>query len=217
MIHHYINLVCWRAMIDIYDPHRDVVWVDSVSLRKLVRRWRTDAAYRPGTIVLSQIGPGTPNGGSWYFLTAAPLPNLPPEMQYILPYFTEITVSTELSHALAGLAPGTRVGIGISAPKQNYLAAALHSLRPDLEYHCLGAAVAGLKGSYDSAPKGSHLSGSGLEWVRFLITSPTRTLRKILITAREIWSVLLQKRSRAAFKEFVTMCAPAGHYTTAEN
>jgi len=204
-------------MIEIYDPARDVVWVDSVSLRKLVRRWRKDAAYRPGTTVLSQIGPGTSNGGAWYFLTAEPLPNLSPEMQFVLPYFKKITVPKELAQAVAALAPETRVGLGISAPKQNHLAVALHALRPDLEYHCLGAAVTGFDASCDFVPTRSPLSGSGLEWLHFLITSPNRTLGKIMITSREIWSVLLRSQSRAAFKEFVTLCAPTEEHATAEN
>lgn len=198
-------------MLEIYDPARDVVWIDTISLRNLVNRWRTDAEYRPGTTVLSQIGPGTSDGGSWFLLTAEPMKQVALEMQYELPFFTDIAVSDDLSQIIAGLAPGTRIGIGISAPKQNHLAVALHALRPDLEFHCLGAALAELDVSRDTASPRSTLSGSGFEWLRFLVTSPTRTLGKITATLLEIWSVRRHSTSRTAFISFTDICAPASH------
>ncbi len=211
MIHHYINLVCWRPMLDMYDPTRDVVWVDTVSMRKLVSRFRSDVEYRPGTSTLNRIGPGTPDGGKWFFLTAMPLEKLAPEMQYNLPALKEITVPDELAAVLKNLEPGTRVGIGISAPKQNRLAVALHVLRPDLEYHCLGAALAGLNTFQEGMARKSTLSGSGLEWLWFLLISPRRTWRKIIATLREGWMVQMHGPSIEAFEKFASICAPARH------
>lgn len=211
MIHHYINLVCWRSMLDIYVPSRDVVWVDTVSMHKLVARFRSCVEYRPGTSALNRIGPGAPDGGKWFFLTAMPLEKLAPERQYKLPAFTEISVPDELTEVLRNLEPGTRVGIGISSPKQNRLAVALHALRPDLEYHCLGAALAGLNTFQEGATRNSTLSGSGLEWLWFLLISPRRTWAKIIATLREGWAVQMHAPSIEAFEKFASICAPARH------
>jgi len=208
MIHHYINLVCWRSMLKIFDPSRDVVWVDTVSLHLLVRRIRRDAEYRPGTSVLRHGGPAAPEGGGWFFLTPCHLPGLPGEMQYELPVFADITVPDDLAAGLAKLPPGTRVGIGISAPKQNHLAVALHAQRPDLEYHCLGAAVARYDPSVRESGQKLTLSGSGLEWLRFLITSPRRTWGKIVTTLREGAAALFHGPTRDAFASFAAICTP---------
>ena len=170
MINHYINLVCWRSMLTLFKPERDLVWVDTVSLLGLVNRLRNDVVYRPGTTVLSDIGPGKGDAGEWYFLTAKPLNHVPADKQFALPMLDEIVISTELEQVDSALAPQTKVGIGISSPKQNFLAAALHEVRPDLDYYCLGAALAGLDEGEGSASK-SVLSGTGIEWLRFLFHS----------------------------------------------
>lgn len=196
-------------MLEMYEPDRDIVWIDSVSLRKLVASHRSDAQYRPGTSVLQQIGPHIQGQGPWFFLTAEHVPSLPQETQYELPFMKEIEVSGDLARIVKSLPAGTKVAIGISAPKQNWLAAALHALRPDLEYHCLGAAVSAYKNGADESAAGSGLSGSGIEWLRFLATSPKRTWAKITATLKEIWLVRTQPHSRTEFKRFSAICAQA--------
>ncbi len=209
MIHHYINLVCWREMQEMYDPDRDIVWIDSVSIRKLVAKYRHDAEFKPGTSVLQAIGPKAKDGGSWFFLTAGPVAGLPKDLQFELPIMNAICVPDDLAQAIGALASGTRVAIGISAPKQNRLAAALHDLRPDLEYHCLGAAVSAYGDNGNSSSRHSRLSGSGIEWLRFLVTSPKRTWSKIEVTLKELWLVRTHSPSRIAFEKFSHICAPA--------
>jgi len=196
-------------MLEIYEPDRDLVWIDTVSLHSLVRRIRASADYRPATSVLKTIGPGAKESGPWFFLTAAPLPNLPSDLQFELPIITEISVFDDLARALDSLETGTRVGLGISAPKQNYLAIALHAYRPDLEYHCLGAAVARFETAGQEASGRRSLSGSGFEWLAFLLTSPRRTWGKINVTLREGARALVHGPSRAAFKQFAAICSPA--------
>lgn len=210
MIHHYINLVCWRSMLDIYNPGRDIVWVDTYSLFKLVERHRSDVVYRPGTKALGEIGAGLGDNNTWFFLTAKPLTSLLHHSQYVLPYFIDkVTVPEDLAEILMNLSPQTRVGLGISSPKQNYLAVSLHALRPDLEYHCFGAALS--QSVIFRAKTGLQqvLAGSGLEWLRFLINDPLRTWVKIVSTFKEIWLLRFRKDSRNIFKEFSTICAPA--------
>lgn len=207
MIHHYINLACWRPMPALYVAERDHVWIDSVSLRASVARLRPDAEYRPGTSTLDRIGPGTTEAGDWFFFTAGPVAQLPDDIQMALPFFEAITVPPDVAERLMALPANTRVGLGISAPKQNHLAAAMHALRPDLEYHCLGAAIAGYAPQGDSAVPA--LSGSGFEWLKFLIVSPKRTWSKIVTTVRELLAIRLHRPSQNDFARFAQICMPA--------
>lgn len=194
-------------MLALYVAERDHVWIDSVSLRACVARLRPDAEYRPGTSILDRIGPGTAGSGNWFFFTAAPVAQLPAEIQMTLPFFESVTVPTDVAERLMALPAKTRVGLGISAPKQNYLAVEMHALRPDLEYHCLGAAVAGYVARGDSVAPA--LSGSGFEWLKFLIVSPKRTWSKIVTTVRELLAIWLAPQSQSDFERFAKICMPA--------
>ena len=194
-------------MLGLYVAERDHVWIDSVSLRASVARIRSDAEYRPGTSILARIGPGTVASGDWFFFTAGPVAQLPTDIQMALPFFEAVTVPQDVAERLMALPANSRVGLGISAPKQNHLAAAMHALRPDLEYHCLGAAVAGSAGRCGSLP--AALSGSGFEWLRFLIVSPKRTWSKIVTTFCELLAIRLHPPSRSDFARFAKICMPA--------
>lgn len=206
MIHHYINLVCWRPMLELYDADRDLVWIDSGSLRNSLARLRPDAEYRPATSILPRVGAGTPAGSNWFFFTAGPIAHLSAHSQMPLPFFDVVALPDNVAATLKALPDGTRVGIGISAPKQNYLAAAMHSLRPDLEYHCFGAAIT--VHFAQSHGKPPALSGSGFEWLKFLVLSPHRTLGKIVTTLCEIMAIRLHGPSRTDFARFTQICMP---------
>lgn len=209
MIHHYINLVCWRAMYEMYDPVRDRVWVDSVSMSILARLFRCDAAYRPGTSVLDRFGPRSGFPRPWFFFPARLLNGLSPKAQMALPFLAdghEHELPLEITHAIEGLNTGTRIGIGVSSPKQNRIAANLFYIRPDLEYHCLGAALFAMEESTPESRGGLFRSGSGLEWVRFLIANPQRTIPKIWVTFSEVIRVLAVPSSRRRFRMFLEIC-----------
>lgn len=206
MIHHYINLVCWRPMLELYDPNRDQIWIDSGSLRACVACLRPDAEYRPATSILPRVGPGTTSGSNWFFFTAGPVAQLSADRHMPLPFFDLVSVPVSAASILEVLPEGTHVGLGISAPKQNYLAAAMHALRPDLEYHCLGAAIGTKFARTQYNP--SALSGSGFEWLKFLMMHPRRTSRKIVATIFEILAILLHRESRDDFGRFATICMP---------
>lgn len=206
MIHHYINLVCWREMLATYDPERDVVWVDSVSLKLLVAFFRRNAAYKPGTSVVSSIEFVENSTKEWFFFTASHIESLPKDKQLPLPIFTEIKIPQNVMSILKALPSDTKVGLGISAPKQNYLAIAMHSIRSDLEYHCLGAALNIERKQFAASKNGHTVSGTGLEWIGFLIKYPTRTSAKIMKTLSEIFKIAFHKTSRALFLQFSEIC-----------
>lgn len=206
MIHHYINLVCWRSMLNIYNPARDKVWIDSISLKILTARTRPDVEFRPGTTVMPRSTTDEEKKEKWFFLTSVLLKNLPTEAQYALPFFDEIYVPETLAVWLDRLPAGSRVAIGISAPKQNYLAAKLYDRWPNLEYHCIGAALSEFDPKQSDSPS---LAGSGLEWLRFLVSSPRRTLGKISQTISELRRILFEKESREKFARFASICEAA--------
>jgi hypothetical protein len=206
MIHHYINLVCWRPMLALYDTDRDLVWIDSGSLRDSLARLRPDAEYRPGSSILPRIGPGTPEGKNWFFFTAGPVAHLSADNQMPLPFFDVVSLPDHIASILKALPEDTRVGIGISSPKQNYLAALMHALRPDLEYHCLGAAITVHFAQRCGKPPA--LSGSSFEWLKFLVWSPRRTLGKIVTTLGEMLAIRLHGPSRDDFAHFAQICMP---------
>ena len=208
MIHHYINLVCWRSMLDLYDPSRDIVWVDSQSLLRLTKKIGFATEYRPGHYILDRIGPGKGLNKNWFFLTAQHIPEIGNDNQSILPMLKEIKVSEELRQIIEKLETGTLVGIGISAPKQNFLAAQLYKIRPDLEYHCLGAALAELGHLDNRRAKKFLLSHQGMGIFWFLYSSPTRTLKKLICTIREHFIISFNKNAAITFREFARICQP---------
>ena len=206
MIHHYINLVCWRPMLDLYDPTRDIVWVDSLSMQKLTNKIGFATAYRPGHYILNQIGPGKGTNDNWFFLTAQYIPEIGKDNQSVLPMLKQVKISAELRRTVEKLEIGTVVGIGISAPKQNFLAAQLYEIRPDLEYHCLGAALAELGHLNSGGAKKFLLSHQGMGIFWFLYSSPKRTLKKLIATIRARLSILFNQDEANAFIEFAQIC-----------
>lgn len=208
MIHHYVNLVCWRAVHNLYHPNRDIIWADSISMVRLLALFGYAAEFRPGTSVVVQAIQGSELLHSGFFLTARPLRSVSERRQLALPRIAEgreCDLPAEVCKAIESLAPGTPVAIGISAPKQNRVATVLHSLRPDLTYHCLGAALSLLDHASDD-PDALKYSRSGAEWMRFLQEEPMRTLAKLRVTLAEIACILVFPRSRKEFREFAQSC-----------
>ena len=204
-------------MHDLFDPKRDVVWVDSVSMMKLVKLFGLNAEYRAGTSIIGKIGAHPSYSPEWYLFTARKLKNVPLSMQFELPFIDEgkeQDIPEDVLLAVHSLAPGTCVGLGVSSPKQNIIAVALHTIRPDLEYHCLGAALFNLEIDAGKFGNATNLSGSGFEWLRFLFTTPRRTWAKIVIILMEVFQVVLIPSSQQKFKKFVVICEPSMRKTS---
>jgi hypothetical protein len=133
-----------------------------------------------------------------------------------LPFSKTISTSGDVGKALKALPARTRVGLGISAPKQNYLAVAMHAIRPDLEYHCLGAAIAEYTPGKEEGSRATRLSGSGFEWLRFLTIAPRRTLGKIVKTVGEAFAIRFHPSSHNDFKRFAGICMPVNEERAAQ-
>ena len=173
-------------MLDLYDKTRDVVWVDSVTLHWCLKKMGVVSIYKPGTSILHGHRIRDLTNDNWYFLTAHASSVLPRKMYTELPFMEKVVISSELKSVIDKLPTGTKVGIGVSAPKQNLLATMLYALRPDLEYHCLGAAISNDQLCRQSNKTYFLQPASGVEWVRFLKKSPTRTIKKITATLKQL-------------------------------
>ncbi|MCK0070286.1 WecB/TagA/CpsF family glycosyltransferase [Kordiimonas laminariae] len=203
MINHYINLVCWHSIWNNYDPTRDHFWIDSISLKALSMMYNRSTIYLPGTHVVSHINDLVISKKEWFFFTAVQIENIPDDSQYELPLALTMEVSEDIKSTLLNIPPKTKVAIGISAPKQNFFATELYKIRPDLEYHCLGAAISKLASKPSQKLK---LSKSGFEWLYFLVTSPKRTFQKLQYTFQALLKILFNKDYRIKFKHFIVIC-----------
>lgn len=211
MINHYINFVCWRAMLELYDKTRDVVWVDSIILHKRLKRLGVHAAYKPGTSVLHRKCLNELMREDWYFFTAGASKVLPGDMFTVLPIMDKACITEEIKLVLHKLPIGSKVGIGVSAPKQNQLAVMMNDIRPDIEYHCLGAAISDEKLSSESNSNYFFQPESGLEWCSFLFKSPMRTMKKITETLIQLLLVEFSSTSKKQFLYFSTLVE---HYSS---
>ena len=206
MIHHYINLVCWRSMLKIYEPERDIVWVDSISLLRLLSRFGCSASYLPGHFILRMMGPYRNSNNEWFFLTSSYLNAINKNDQIVLPLINDNRLPSNVVAKIQGLKSGTIIGIGISSPKQNFLAAELYKIRSDLEYHCLGAALAQLGHVEQNEFKTLLLSKKGFGIIWFLLTQPRRTVSKLMITLKEYLLISLSPHHKEKFKQFMKIC-----------
>lgn len=195
-------------MLNLFCKSRDIVWADSISIVKLLRLFGYDVEYRPGTFVVAEAIRGGDLLECTFFLTARPMRGVPDAHQLVLPMIpegSEHILPENVREALLSLAPNTVVVIGVSSPKQNYIAATLHKLRPDLTYHCLGAALSLIDIS-EGDPDALSYSRSGAEWIRFLQEAPIRTLNKLGVSLAEVARIVLLPQCRQQFREFAQTC-----------
>jgi len=202
LINHYVNLICWREVLDLYDRQRDIIWIDSVSLRFLVFIFGGKIPFRPGTSVLFSYKNHSMRNLNWFFLTSKNLYYLSERHQYVLPYYRhKIWVPEDLENQISILPYNSNVAIGISSPKQNLLACELFKINAALNIHCLGAAVD--QHHDENNKKKSLFIGSGFQWLSFLFSSPKRTISKLRLTIFEIYLICFCSITRASFKKFL--------------
>ena len=205
MIHHYVNLTCWKDVYEIYDPIRDIVWVDSISLQIIAWCSSKCTVLHPGVMMLERIKLdfAKMENMKWLFLTSKLHTRIPAEKQYVLPIFNDrdVYLPEDLVIILRNLPPRTYVGLGISSPKQNYLATILYNHRSDIEYHCLGAALQLLGSSIKYKPYLYYIS-----WLRLLFLSPQRTIKKLTIIFHQILILHTKRKPRRAFAKFLDIC-----------
>ena len=114
----------------------------------------------------------------------------------VLPFWKsidEISLDNLLIHKIEGY---ESIVIGISSPKQDYLADLINDLCPEKNIFCLGAAV------YTSSNnlRSDKLS---LNWFSMMFNDFNRFKEKIIITIKEFLLIIFISKSRENFKSFL--------------
>lgn len=184
-IYHFPNLVCWdevRHIIESYPELEHEWYCDSRSLHFFVQKFGSEVCLFPGVDFYARLN----NKHDYLHMTAK-------DVGYeclVLPMFDSIEDIREFSSKCS--IEHSRIILGISSPKQNFLAAELASLNPMIkEIFCLGAAV------YDSGnnPFKYH-------WLSMLIENPKRGGVKLLQTLVSVVKIIFSNKKKC-FAVFV--------------
>ena len=141
-----------------------------------------------------------------YFLLAEDIQSIPENRKIILPFKANFDGYKPVLDFLHSIPKKGLVIVAISSPKQNFFANYLYSVRPELDYFCLGAAV---KQTWDLNAN-TILRGSGFQWLEFLLFQPKRTLGKQAKTLVEIFLILCSPVRIKLFRKFVAVTKQIG-------
>ena len=200
MIHHFPNFVCWKEIYNSYKDVRDLIYIDSTLCFLLGILFGKRGHFFPGTKMAYFLFNEPPE--QQYFLLANNIKIINENKKLILPYKSSFEEDAELLNFIGKLPYESTLIIGVSSPKQNMLAIYLHSIRPDLRYFCLGAAV-GI--TWSNKWFNFNLRGSGFQWVEFLVKQPKRTIIKIYHSTIAAFLVMSATKDIALFREFINV------------
>ena len=200
MIKHFPNFVCWREIFDLYDEKRDTLYLDSISCFFMGLLLGIRGSYFPGPEMALSLSKEPL--GSLYFLLSDEIKDIDKEKKLILPFKESFNDDKEVLDFVRAIPENGKVVIGVSSPKQNILACYLFSIRPDLEYYCLGAAV---KHTWGFKSAKTQLIGTGFQWIEFLVFQPKRTIVKQLKTLSEMISIFCSSKKIKNYREFVKL------------
>lgn len=199
--YHFINLVCWEQF-DEYLTEGDTVFLDTRSIcsaakivgKRAIRFSGVEMASRFKALKLSR---------DFYRLTAYPS-DAALNYTFNLDMIEDIqsfAIEGPLLEFLLNIPTRRDLLIGISSPKQNILAKKILLIRPDLHVYCLGAAL----NRYEQAIEGSLALPilNEQEWLKFLISDPSRTVKKIYSTLRELIRIMLFPDVKSRFIYFL--------------
>jgi len=200
MIHHFPNFVCWKEIYKIYDKSRDIVYLDSVSCYVLGVFFGVIGNYFSGPEMAHKLSKKTLE--EYYFLLAEEICDIDKTKKLVLPFKSSFIGDKSVLTFINSVPVNGKVILGVSSPKQNVLASYLFTVRPDLEYFCLGAAV---KQTWGLKVGNTRLRGTGFQWIEFLIFQPKRTLIKQAKTWAEIVAILSSRRQIKLYRDFVVV------------
>jgi len=198
MIYHFPNFVCWEDIQQDYRPERDLVFLDSISCYLIGLILGKKGHYLPGSQMAHKLYEN--HRSDCFFLLSQEIESINHEKRLILPFKDSFEDDIALKKFVLSLPSNVKLIIGISSPKQNYLAHHLYTLRPDIELYCLGAAV---ELTWDTSYGNTQLRGTGLQWIEFFIFQPRRTLKKMIETLVAIISLIFSRRRITLYKIFV--------------
>ncbi len=192
-VRHYVNLIGWRSVLQIMregcvrENERHIFYCDTWSLKLVAKMYGTTVVHCPGPSQIEVIR----SLKNIQYLTA----NQQGGGSLTLPFFSN---EKEMLDFLVHFQPTAKnIVIGISSPKQNYLA--LNLCKNNYLYQasieniwCLGAAL-----------YGGHVRRKSFYLIDFLLIDPRRTLSKIKQTCQELLRLLLGRQA-VDFAEFLS-------------
>lgn len=208
MIHHFPNFVCWKEIYKAYDESRDKVYLDSISCYVLGLFFGVKGNYFSGPEMAHNLA--KKSAGDFYFLLSEDIQSIENSKKLVLPFKESFTGDKSTLEFINSVPVNRKIIIGISSPKQNILANYLFSVRSDLEYFCLGAAV---KQTWGFKGANTILRGTGFQWLEFLLFQPKRTIKKQAKTLIEAFLILCSLRSIKLYREFVIVTKESVRFT----
>ena len=198
MIHHFPNFVCWREIFNSYTEDRDLIYIDSILCFLVGILVGKFGHYCSGPQMANRLI--SESSDRQFFLLSENIKTISADKKLVLPFRSSFEGDAEVLKFIENLPHESSLIIGVSSPKQNILANYLHSIRPDLRYFCLGAAV---EITWGRKWTNTKLRGSGFQWIEFLIVNPKRTIGKISNSILEAFLILSSRKSIALFRQFV--------------
>jgi UDP-N-acetyl-D-mannosaminuronic acid transferase (WecB/TagA/CpsF family) len=197
MIYNFVNLVSWKFVDEINDDN-SCIYLDSISIRLLSRLFNV----KPQAVSGIEFAMNYQLNDNNIFLLPEYNVKLSKENVFILPYIKNVNIFdiTDIKKFINIHNP-INVFIGISAPKQDYLAHRLSVFFPNINFYCLGAAL-NIKYSSHYLISNFFLK-LNLNWLFFIIFYPVRTMRKIICTFLLFSEIILFKSMRDRFIYFI--------------
>lgn len=190
MSYHFINLVSWK-----FFKKRDVnifLFVDSISLWLLCLIFGKKTFRNSGYRVFHSLS----NFDSTLFLVSDLKKSNSNQIQ--LPFWrteNDIVLEEKLVNEIQKY---DRIIIGISSPKQDYLAFLISLKFPSKEIYCLGAAI------YTSSNL-RNFDKLGFTWFGLMLKDFKRFRSKMYKTLISIFLILFHSKTRKEFREFVKL------------
>ena len=189
MTNHFVNLVSWQYFIKKHSDKRNI-FIDSLSLYFCCRLFGFSAKKTSGVYFFHN---NIDIENSIFLLSED---NNLFKNNIVLPFWKstdEISLDNLLIQKIEAY---ESIVIGISSPKQDYLADLINDFYPEKNIFCLGAAV------YTSSNnlRSDKLS---LNWLSMMFNDFNRFKEKIRITIKEFLSIIFISKSRENFKYFL--------------
>jgi hypothetical protein len=189
MTNHFVNLVSWRYFIKKYSDKRNI-FIDSLSLYFCCRLFGFSTKKTSGVYFFHN---NIDIENSIFLLSEG---NNLFKNNIVLPFWKSIDEISLDNLLIQKIEAYDSIVIGISSPKQDYLADLINDLYPEKNIFCLGAAV------YTSSNnlRSDKLS---LNWLSMMLNDFNRFKEKIRITIKEFLLIIFISKSRENFKFFL--------------
>lgn len=192
MIYSFVNLISWSHFENEHSFFNRMLYADSISM-KIIIYLVTGKKITVISGVDYYLNIDSESNSSFFLVAHS---NFAKKNSYVLPFFRDLSKSELNVIDWRIIEPYSNIFIGISSPKQERLAEFLQTKYPEKDFYCFGAALYVNKESFYR---------SKVKFLLFLIHDTRRTINKFGLTVYNALRILLCRRERLLFKEFVAI------------